>query len=220
MPNEQAAFWSNVAAKYDRVVDLQIGGATRSLLRERVAREGHLGRVVEFGCGTGFYTEVLARKADTLLATDISPGMLGVARREVKAANVAFQIEDCEHTSLPDGTFDTAFISLVIHFTEPAHTVAEMHRILRPGGTLIIANLDPQALTGLARLRSLLRVLYQGIVGYRVKPPKGLGRNVLTEKQLRKLLGRSGFRCETSETVKDSSGAATIPVEYVRAVKA
>ncbi len=220
MANEQAEFWSHVAEKYDRVVDLQIGGKTRSMLRERVAREGHLGRVVEFGCGTGFYTEVLARKSDTLLATDISPGMLELAKRQVKAANVTFQAEDCQHTSLPDGTFDAAFISLVIHFTEPGRTVVEMHRVLRPGGTLIIANLDPQALTGLSRLRSLIRVLYQGIVGYRVKPPKGFGRNVMTEKQLSELLGRSGFRVESSETAKDSSSSSNIPVEYVRAVKA
>lgn len=219
MANEQAEFWSSVAEKYDRVVDLQIGGNTRSMLRERLVREGHLGRVVEFGCGTGFYTEVLARKANTLLATDISPGMLELAKRQVKAANVTFQTEDCQHTSLPDDTFDAVFISLVIHFTEPRRTVVEMHRILRPGGTLIIANLDPQALTGLGRLRSFIRILYHGVVGYRVKPPKGFGRNVLTEMQLSGLLSRSGFRLESSETVHDSSRSSNIPVEYVRAVK-
>jgi len=220
MANGQAEFWSNVAEKYDRVVDLSIGGKTRSMLRERVAREGHLGRVVEFGCGTGFYTDVLARKSDTLLATDISPGMLALAKRRVKAENVTFQVEDCQHTSLPNGTFDAAFLSLVLHFTEPGRTVVEMHRILRSGGTLIIANLDPQALTGRSRLRSLIRILYQGIVGYRVKPPKGFGRKVMTEKQLSELLGRSGFRLESTETVRDPSRSSNIPVEYVRAVKA
>ena len=60
--NGQAEFWSNVADRYDRVVDLQIGGKTRSMVRERVARERELGRLVEFGCGTAFYTEVLAPK--------------------------------------------------------------------------------------------------------------------------------------------------------------
>jgi len=204
MPSEQGEFWTKDANKYDRVADLQIGGKTRSMLRERLVREGHLGRAVEFGCGTGFYTEMLARKCDTLFATDISPGMLELARRQVKASNVTFQVEDCQHTSLPDGTFDTAFISLVIHFTEPGRTVVELHRILRPGATLIIANLDLQALTGVSRLRSLIRILYRGIVGYRIKPPKAFGRNVLTEKQLGELLGRFGFRVESSETVRDS----------------
>ena len=220
MTNEQAEFWSYIAERYDRVVDLQIGGKTRSIVRERIAREGKLGRLVEFGCGTGFYTEVLARKADTVLATDISPGMLDVANQRVNAPNVTFQAEDCQRTSLPDGAFDTAFISLVIHFTVPEHTVAEMYRILRPDGTLIVVNLDPQALNGLARIRSLIRIVYQGVGGYRIKPPKGFGRSVVTETQLRELLGRSGFRVGSTETIRDSSRSSNIPVEYVRAAKA
>lgn len=220
MTDEQAEFWSNVADKYDRVVDLQIGGKTRSMVRERVAREGQLGRLVEFGCGTGFYTEVLAKKADTLLATDISPGMIDIARRRVSAPNVTFQAEDCQGTSLPDGSFDTAFVSLVMHFTVPDQTVAEMHRILRPGGTLILVNLDPQALTGLMRIRSLIRIVYQGVVGYRIKPPKGFGRNVLTEARLRELLERSEFRVGSTETIRDPSRSSNIPVEYVRAERA
>jgi ABC-2 type transport system ATP-binding protein len=219
MANEQAEFWSKVAEKYDGVVDLQIGGKTRSMVRERVVQEGPLGRLVEFGCGTGFYTRVLASKADTVLATDISPAMLELAKQQVKMANVTFQAEDCQHTSLPGAAYDAAFISLVIHFTEPARTVAEMHRILRVGGTLIIANIDPQALNGLDRIRSLIRIVYQGMLGYRAKPPKGLGRNVMSEKQLCDLLGRSGFRVDEVETIKDSSRSSNIPIEYIRAVK-
>ncbi|HSP99265.1 MAG TPA: methyltransferase domain-containing protein [Candidatus Dormibacteraeota bacterium] len=218
--SEQAQFWSDVAERYDRVVDLQIGGRTRSMVRERVDREGHLGRVVELGCGSAFYTGALAARADTLVATDLSPGMLELARQRVRAGNVSFQAEDCQHTSLPDGAFDTAFMSLVIHFTDPARAVAEMRRLLRPGGTLLIANLDPQALTGLDRIRSLIRIAYQGIVGYRLKPPKGFGRNVLTGAQLQALLGRSGFRVESAETIRDPSRSSNIPVQYVRAVKA
>jgi ubiquinone/menaquinone biosynthesis C-methylase UbiE len=79
MTNEQREFWSKVAQKYDRIVDLQIGPMTRSMVRERVAKEDRLGNLVEFGCGTGFYTEVLAGKADSVLATDLSPGMLELA---------------------------------------------------------------------------------------------------------------------------------------------
>jgi len=218
--NEQAEFWSNVADKYDRVVDLQIGGKTRSMVRERVAREGHLGRLVEFGCGTGFYTEILAHKADTLLATDIAPGMLDVARQRVNAPNITFRAEDCQRTSLTDGAFDTAFISLVMHFTLPDQTLAEMHRILRPGGTLILVNLDPQVLKGVMRIRSLLRIIFQGLVGYRIKPPRGFGRNVLTEARLRELLGGSGFRVGSSEVIRDPSRSSNIPVEYVRATRA
>lgn len=219
MANDQVEFWSTVVDRYDRVVDLQIGGETRSIVRERVAREENLGQVVEFGCGTGFYTEVLARKANTLLATDISPRMLDCAKQQVNASHVTFQTEDCQQTTLPAAAYDTAFIGLVLHFTEPDRTVAEMYRILRAGGTLIVVNLDPYAVNGLTRIRSLVRIVYQGIVGYRTKPPKRFGRNVLSEARLRELLGRSGFKVSSAETIRDSSRSSNIPVEYVRAAK-
>jgi len=219
MPNEQLEFWSKVAQKYDQVVDLQIGPKTRSLVRDRVAKEGRLGNLAEFGCGTGFYTQVLAGKADSVVATDISPDMLTLAREQIKAANVTFRIEDSQKTSFHDAIFDTTFMGLVIHFTEPAKTLAEMRRILKPGGTLILSNLDPGALSGLDRVRCWIRVLYQGITGYRVKPPKGFGKNVLTEEQLCNLLANSGFEVVSAETIKDTSRSSNIPVEYIRAVK-
>ena len=119
---------------------------------------------------------------------------------------------------MPDRAFDTAFLSLVIHFTEPAKTMAEMHRILKPGDALIIANLDPRALNGPDRVRGLIRVLYHGFTGYRLKPPKGFGRNVMTEKQVCELLEKSGFKVVSSETVRNASRSSNIPIEYIRAV--
>jgi ABC-2 type transport system ATP-binding protein len=103
MANGQCEFWSKVAQKYDRVVDLQIGAKTRSMVRERVAKEGPLGNLVEFGCGSGFYTQVLAGKANSIVATDLAPGMLALAQDQIKVANVTFQAEDCQKSSLPDG---------------------------------------------------------------------------------------------------------------------
>ena len=219
MISDQREFWSKVAQDYDHVADRQIGGQTRSMVRERLGREGQLGTTVEFGCGTGFYTETLAGKADRVIATDLSPAMLDLARSRVRAANVSFQLEDCQRTSFVDGSFDTAFLGLVIHFTQPNEALTEMHRALSPGGTLIIGNVDPGALKALDRLRSFARMLYQGLVGYRMKPPRGFGRNMLTERQLCDLLRESGFKVESRETIKDWARSSNIPVEYVKAHK-
>jgi ABC-2 type transport system ATP-binding protein len=219
MEQRASDFWSAVADKYDRVVDLQIGPRTRSMVRERVLRERDLGRVVEVGCGTGFYTRALAEKAESVLATDLAPGMLDVAKRAIPRPNVTFQVASCEETRLPDASFDTAFVGLVLHFSEPARTLAEMARILKPGGTLLVVNLDPLALGAIDRIRAIVRITYQGIVGYRVKPPKRLGRNVLTERQLHDLLERAGLHVASSETIDDASRSSHIPLEYVRAIK-
>jgi ubiquinone/menaquinone biosynthesis C-methylase UbiE len=117
------------------VVDLQIGGQTRRMAQQRLDREAALGSTVEFGCGSGSYTDTLTDKADRLMATDLSPGMLDLARSRVRAANVTFQPEDCQRTCFPGGSFDAAFMGLVIHCTEPGKALKEMHRIVRPGGT-------------------------------------------------------------------------------------
>ena len=139
MVNEHTQYWSKVAQRYDRVADSMFGSPkTRSMLRERVAKEVQLGYLAEFGCGTGFYTEALAGKADRVLVTDLSPGMLALAKGQIRAANVTFQVENCQKTSLPDAVFDTVFMGLVIHLTEPAQTLAEMRRILKPDGVLIV----------------------------------------------------------------------------------
>jgi ubiquinone/menaquinone biosynthesis C-methylase UbiE len=217
MPNERRKFWSRIARKYDAVVDLQIGANTRVLVRERLAREARLGTVVEFGCGTGFYTEVLAGRADTVLATDLAPGMLAVAKQRVKAANVQFQEEDCQKTSLPDSVFDTAFMSLVIQFTDKEKTLMEMRRILKPGGTLIIANGVPGALSTVNRLRWLVRGFYYGLSRHRVKPPKGITRNLITLEDLCDLFIKCGFKIVDTERIRNGSRSSNMPIDYIKA---
>jgi ubiquinone/menaquinone biosynthesis C-methylase UbiE len=219
MDDEQSKFWSAVADKYDRVVDLSIGGNTRSMLRAQLEKEGVLGSTVEFGCGTGFFTPALAAKAVSVTATDLSPGMVAVARQRVSAANVTFQIEDCQRTSFADDSFDAAFLGLVVHFTEPHRTLSEMHRILKPGGMLLVANVDLGALAALDRVRAIARMLYQGVIGYRTRPPKRFGSNMLTEQKLRDLLRASRFEVLAAEIVKDPSLSSNIPIEYFRARK-
>jgi len=146
--------------------------------------------------------------------------MVTVAKERVSGANVTFRIEDCQKTSFNNGTFDTAFMSLVIHFTEPAKTLTEVRRVLKPGGTLIIANLDPAALSPFDRCRCWARIIINGLARFRVKPPKGFGRQLLTEKQLRAKLHEAKFRVLSQVTIRDRSRSSNIPVEYIRTVKA
>jgi ubiquinone/menaquinone biosynthesis C-methylase UbiE len=182
--DKQSEFWSKIAGKYDSVIDFQLGVNTRAMVRDRLALEEKLGGVAEFGCGGGFYTGVLAARAERVVATDLAPGMLAVAKQNISAANVTFQQEDCQQTSFVDSSFDTVFLSLVLHFTEPTRALAEMRRILKPGGALIISNPDPALLSGFDRFRWLARGYFYGITRYRTKPPRGLFDNVLTEKQV------------------------------------
>jgi ubiquinone/menaquinone biosynthesis C-methylase UbiE len=219
MPNELIEFWSCAAPDYERVVELQVGAGTRAKVRERLAQEESLGDVVEFGCGSGFFTETLARRATSVLATDLSPGMLSHAEEYLRASNVTFQIEDCQSCSLDCEAFDTAFLSLVLQFADHERTIAEMRRVLKPEGRLLIANLDVLALILPHRMRCLFRVIHQGRRGYRVRPPRRFGRNVIGHLELCALLQRSGFNVLGSETMTNTSRASYIPINYIRAQK-
>jgi ABC-2 type transport system ATP-binding protein len=219
MPNELTEFWSKAAPDYDRVVELQVGPGTRARVRDRLAQERPLGRVVEFGCGTGFFTRTLARNANSVLATDLSPGMLALVEERLQAHNITFQLQDCQRTSLEEAAFDTAFLSLVLQFTDHDQTLAEMHRVLKPGGLLIIANLDVYALPVARRMGCLFRVVYHGRRGYRVRPPRRFGRNVIGQAELCALLAATGFSVLGSETMTNPSRASYIPINFIRAQK-
>ena len=219
MTTQHRTFWSSIAQKYDEVVELQIGPDTRAMVRARLAQEGQLGVLAEFGCGTGFFTNILADKAEMVVATDLAPGMLVLAKQRVKANNVRFEEQDCQKTTFADLAFDTVFMSLVIHFTEPSQTIREMHRILKCGGVLIIANAAPGSMTPLNRLRWLARGYYYGITRHRTKPPRNFAKNLTTQEQLCNLLAELGFEISDTEYIRNRARSSNMPIEYIKAVK-
>jgi ABC-2 type transport system ATP-binding protein len=220
MSEHQDNFWSDVATKYDRVVDAQLGRRLRALIREKLAEETALGNAVEIGCGSGFFTQALARRAESVVATDSSPGMIDLARQSLAgASNVSFQTEDCTRTSFADGTFDTAFMCLVLQFVDALAALGEMHRILMPGGTLIVANLDVFALRVPLRLMLLFRTLAYSAIAYGRAFPRVKRDRLLSEATLRQRLEEAGFRVTHCEMVRDTSRSSNGPINYVKAVK-
>jgi len=209
-------YWSHVSPKYEVLADAMLGKNTLLLISEKLSAEGHLGKVAEFGCGTGFMTKVLAGKADSLIATDLSNDMIRLAKENVKGFNnVQFQVADCQSTAFPDMEFDTAIMSLVLHHVEnPDKTLSEMKRILKPGGTLIIANLT----TGLKLANFLIfviRAYYSDFTISRRLMPKP---NLLSQPMMRDKLERAGFKVVLVERMKDTSRVSNPPVDYVKAI--
>ncbi len=216
--SEQGEFWSRIAVRYDSVIDLQVGADTRRRLRERITENVKtFGAAAEFGCGTGFFTDAIASRADSALAVDLAPGMLALARTRCKEKNIIFRQEDCQKTSISDRSLDTTFLSLVLHFTDPVATLKEMRRMLRPGGMLVVLNLDLFALRPLSRLCARMRILYYGITHYRTKPPKNFGRSLLSARDLSGLLVKTGFENVAVEGFKSPGGFSDVPIEFITA---
>ncbi|HEV7207752.1 MAG TPA: class I SAM-dependent methyltransferase [Mycobacteriales bacterium] len=113
-----------------------------------VAGEGGwpYGRALELGCGTGFFLLNLMQAgvvaADGGHVTDISPGMVQVARRN--AAGLGFEVDgrvaDAEQIPYPDDSFDLVVGHAVLHHIPDVElALRECLRVLRPGGRFVFA---------------------------------------------------------------------------------
>lgn len=108
-------------------------------------REGM--RVLEIGCGTGFFTREIAKKRVHLTAIDISPDLIRIARRELRADSCAFVIDSVNRMSFRDAVFDAVIGSSVLHHLDVTPALNEIHRVLKPGGRVAFTEpnmLNPQ----------------------------------------------------------------------------
>jgi len=100
--------------------------------------------VADIGCGTGFLAEGLAPQVAQVHALDGAPAMLEAAQRNLgRFANVAYHVTDGDMLPLPDASVDAALANMYLHHCpDPAAALQEMARILRPGGRLVITDMD------------------------------------------------------------------------------
>lgn len=97
--------------------------------------------VLDIGCGPGFFSCILAEEGHNVLGIDSSKGMLEHARRNADALGVApaFCLMDLDDITLEDDRFDLV-VSRNVTWTlqHPERVYAELKRVLRPGGMLLI----------------------------------------------------------------------------------
>lgn len=90
-------------------------------------------RVLEIGCGTGYFSELFLASGASLSAIELSPDLLRLAVRRCGAA-ADFREADVEHLPYGDATFDAVVGVRVLHHLDMDSAVAEMHRVLKPRG--------------------------------------------------------------------------------------
>lgn len=124
--------------------DLRAGAEEWSLLRRHLRQmDFRLGAVcMEFGCGAGRLTAALARDFAVVHAVDISPERVEQARKAVGSDNVMFHLMRDAAVPLPNGVCDLCISTHVLQHLSDGRilrkSLAEMHRVLRPGGYLLV----------------------------------------------------------------------------------
>ncbi len=138
--------FGNAATSYDEQAVLQkhVRSHCLTLARRYFPAEAS---VLDVGCGTG----AMAREADmtgwTISGIDLSPGMCAAARNHMKNVVVC----DASNIPMPGIAVDSIFSSLMLQWAnEPASVLAEMARVLKPGGYAVIATLAAGTLHELA----------------------------------------------------------------------
>jgi ubiquinone/menaquinone biosynthesis C-methylase UbiE len=98
----------------------------------------------DIGAGSGFITEALVGAGLKVVAVDQSPDMIALMR--VKFAGVKeidYRVGEAESLPIADSSIDYAFANMYLHHVEvPLAGIKEMARILKPGGRLVITDLD------------------------------------------------------------------------------
>ncbi|KKT28951.1 MAG: Demethylmenaquinone methyltransferase [Candidatus Yanofskybacteria bacterium GW2011_GWA2_44_10] len=103
------------------------------------------GKILELATGCGRFGVSIAKdfKNSKVYVSDILEESLDLARNladELDVRNIEFSVQDCLHISFEDNYFDVVFADGVIQlFTNHIDAVSEMVRVLKPGGTLIVA---------------------------------------------------------------------------------
>ena len=142
------AMFSRLAWRYDLVNDVMSFGMHRIWKRQtvRLALDGRPGRtrLLDLCCGTGdmcFRAEELARGALRVTGADFTLPMLAVARRRKLAERRQsdFVQGDALTLPFPDGAFDAITVGYGLrNIADPEGAIAEMRRVLAPGGRLVV----------------------------------------------------------------------------------
>lgn len=130
----QSTFWAR--GRYDAVGD-RIAGIAAQVVATADRRVGlRDAAVVDLGCGTGTASLAAADRGARVTGVDLTPELIELAESRRGDQAITWVVGDAAETGLADSGFDAVVSNMGIIFVEPDRQVAEIARLLKPGGVL------------------------------------------------------------------------------------
>ena len=191
-------YWGRFSDTYDRNQEYVVGKKLLDEINGELNQFAELGEVVEFGCGAGYFTESIAEKSTSVVATDLSDDLLEAAKARLRDhPEVTIQKEDCLGTSLVPESCNSVFMANLIHvLATPAKALEEGRRILRRGGLMVIVTFTGHGM-------SLWQKIKMGVRFARSwgKPPSST--RSFSPEDVGSMLQQTGFVVEQSKLIGD-----------------
>lgn len=192
--------------------------------------------ILEIGSGPGFYTKILLDNFinSEVVSMDIDETLLNYSNNMLGKdykGRVTFINDDITDSSIPNEYFDTIIVRFVLqHLKEPIVALKEIYRILKPGGKVIIIDVDSE-LWGLTFPKSdLIKNLNTDLAKYQssLKGNRDIGRSILTLLRMLKfknlniesvinhsdILGKENFRYNFDKGLENDPRLSEVIKEY------
>jgi SAM-dependent methyltransferase len=137
-----------VQRDFDRIALLPDGWDHNAALHEFLLAQlpERCEAALEIGCGTGAFSRRLAERAQRVLALDLAPNMIGIAReRSAAFPQIEYRVADALAEPLPPGHFDCVASIAALHHLPIEPMLARLRDALHAGGTLAVADLVADA---------------------------------------------------------------------------
>ena len=142
-PMSSKEYFDDVARHWDRMREVFFSEAVRDrAISTAQVQPGEI--AADIGAGSGFVTEGLLERGLRVIAVDQSPVMLEeIGRKFASPGALDCRVGQAEELPLTNESVDHVFANMYLHHVEsPLDAIGEMVRILKPGGTLVITDLD------------------------------------------------------------------------------
>ncbi|WP_194816534.1 methyltransferase domain-containing protein [Nocardia sp. XZ_19_385] len=171
-------------------------------------------RVADIGCGPGDLVRHLAQRTGaegSVTGVDPSPEMIAYSTtHSAHLPNCTFELAPAQQLPLPDASLDVLTCTFVMHHIPEAHrpaAVAQMFRVLRPGGRILLADTHPRGLVLPALIRAMGRSAGRKTHDHAAIGPDADPVAAVDIRRYRDLLRQTGFRDIEFTAVRPITGA-------------